>query len=71
MAMVNRDSFAREELHCERVYTEETCTWCGQSLETRNGRKYLRQYRIETDGGRTSDIRGLFCCKACLDAYHR
>lgn len=72
MAYVSRDPFAREELHRERVYVGSTtgCDWCGSAKQTKGGRKYLYEYRLESDGGRTSTLRGLFCCKGCLQDYN-
>lgn len=67
MAFINRDPFARQELHRETVETTETCLWCGQ---TRRGGK-LFQYSTEDDGGRTHIHPGLFCSKTCHDSYHQ
>ena len=66
MTMINRDPFAREELHRDAVATADTCRWCGG---TRRGGK-LFAYATETDGGRRYEHRGLFCGKSCHDAYH-
>jgi hypothetical protein len=69
MAMINRDPFARHELHRETVSTREACKWCGG---TRKGGK-LFEYRTERDDStvsRRSVHNGLFCSKSCHDAYH-
>jgi hypothetical protein len=71
--LVKRNPFAREELHRERVYVQNsltTCAWCGQVKKTPSRRPYLFQYRAESDGGRTSNIRGLFCSESCRKSYH-
>lgn len=57
MPIVSRDPFARTEIHYSLVTTDQECTWCG--MPGPNGK--LRKYRIETDGGRTFEISGLFC----------
>ena len=62
--LVNRDSFARQELHRESVDGE--CSFCGSS--NRYGKVW--SYSIETDGGTVFPISGTFCCKGCLEAYH-
>lgn len=68
--MISRDPFAREEIHRLRVYTRETCRWCGQRKQTpRTGKDFLYQYSVESDGGRKSDIRGLFCSVGCMRSY--
>jgi hypothetical protein len=74
MTYINRDPFARQELHREVVKPEPsqfspsvpTCSWCGQTRK--NGSLFA--YSTESDGGRRSTHRGLFCCKSCHDSYH-
>jgi hypothetical protein len=69
MAMINRDPFARTELHRTIHYDpvpHDGCDWCGN--RRRNGA--LFKYRTEHDGGRRAEHRGLFCSKPCHDAYH-
>lgn len=67
MALINRDPFAREELHRETVDSMGvTCSWCGS---VRKDNK-LYVYYTETDGGRRHTHNGSFCCKSCHDAYH-
>ena len=66
MTIISRDPFAREELHRETVYTNESCSWCGQRRKSLK----LFQYRVETDGGRVSIVKGLFCSIGCKRAYH-
>ena len=62
--LVNRDPFARIELHRRTKPRDERrpCGWCG-----REGRFV---YYVETDGGRKADITGEFCSKGCMEAYH-
>lgn len=67
MVMISRDPFARQELHRETVATTEGCSWCGN--KPRSGKKLFR-YLTETDSGRKSPHKGLFCGKDCHDAYH-
>jgi len=75
MALVNRDPFAREELHRRSVVVFAEgggCAWCGayrSGLRNPQARR-LFQYRIETDGGRVSEDAKLFCSKSCRDSYH-
>jgi hypothetical protein len=72
MAYINRDPFARTELH-RRVVNSHTfmqieCSWCGQP---RLGKpKTLFQFYTETDAGRQHVHKGLFCSKSCHDSYH-
>lgn len=66
MTYISRGPFARQELHKRSVPAASGCNFCGS---TRNGAK-LFQYYVETDGGRKSDIRGLFCSIGCMRAYH-
>lgn len=62
-----RDPFAREELVGTPVDAHgKTCDWCGS--EGRNGKLY--QYAVESDGGRTNVVKGLFCCPDCMRDYH-
>lgn len=68
--IVSRDPFAREEIHKERIYGLGACRWCGQQRKTPKGKPFLYQYRVESDGGRKSDITGLFCAVDCLRSYH-
>lgn len=71
MAYVSRDPFARQEMHREREYVvSRACDWCGGVRRTRNNRHYLFCYRIESDGGRKSDVRGMFCSKSCMESFH-
>lgn len=65
MTYINRDPFARTELHRKLVATKNGCSFCGQSRKSGN----LFEYRTEHDGGRT-DIRGYFCSKSCMVTYH-
>lgn len=70
-AMINRDPFARQELHREAVRWPNTkCGWCGGIRTARGGVPMLYRYRTETDGGRRHEHSGLFCSKDCHDAYH-
>jgi hypothetical protein len=55
-----------------RVYETSTgCANCGATRKSnRTGRRSLYLYRTETDGGRSFQHKGLFCCKSCHDAFH-
>lgn len=71
--LVSRDPFAREELHKESVtkwIDHKSCAWCGNHAKTSSGKKRLWQFRLETDGGSTFRIDGLFCSKSCFNIYH-
>jgi hypothetical protein len=62
-----RDPFARQEVVGKPVDAHgQTCTECG--AEPRNGKLY--QYTVESDGGRKSTVKGLFCCKSCMRSYN-
>ena len=68
--MHNRDPFAREELHSERVYEPgQPCDWCGQLRQTKSGRPWLYRFRVEPDAGRTFRDHKLFCSRECRPAY--
>ena len=63
MALVQRDPYARIEIH-KRVYSQEMkCSWCGQ-----RGRTW--EYWLEHDAGREQAFSGTFCCVSCFRAYH-
>jgi hypothetical protein len=66
MMIISRDPYARQELRRETVYTNDGCSWCAQRRKSNR----LFQYRVETDGGNTSVIKGLFCSIECKRAYH-
>ena len=67
MVFIFRDPFAREELHRDQVRaTPKGCWFCGML----NYLGKLYRYRVETDGGRVNPIKGEFCCKGCMKAYH-
>jgi hypothetical protein len=66
MTVVSRDPFARTEIRVEVLDSFETCAWCGNP---RRGARMFR-YRTESDGGRVSVHRGLFCSRTCHDSYH-
>lgn len=71
MTYINRDPFARTELHREaRDVSVSTCSWCGSVRTRKNGPSYLYRYSTESDGGRRYEHRGLFCSKSCHDSYH-
>lgn len=62
-----RDPFARQTIVGRPVDSNgKTCDWCGS--EGKNGKLY--QYTVESDGGRSSELKGLFCCKSCLKSYN-
>lgn len=77
--LINRDPFARQELHRETIHlgseapSTATCAWCGN---VRRNARYpgnpptLYQYSAQSDGGRIGQHKGLFCCKSCHDSYH-
>lgn len=69
MVNVSRNPFARETLTRRNVYTNETCSWCGNSRRNKTGKQYLYAFTTETDGGRTFQHSGLFCSKSCHDSY--
>lgn len=65
--LINRDPFAREELHRETIDANGvTCSWCGQP---RNDKK-LYVYYVEHDAGRRRTLNGQFCSIGCLHDYH-
>jgi hypothetical protein len=70
MTLIKRDSFARTELHSERVLTNKTCMFCGTVKVNRRGHGYLYLYHNESDGGTVSKIPGHFCSAGCMRAYH-
>jgi hypothetical protein len=71
MALVKRDSFARQETHRERVYgNDKKCRNCDFRNVTKGGRKFVYQYRVETDGGRKHDITGLYCSAQCFKIFN-
>lgn len=62
-----RDPFARQTVVGRPVDAHgKTCDECGS--EGKNGKLY--QYTVESDGGRDSVVKGLFCCKSCMKSYH-
>lgn len=74
MALVNRDPFARQELHSQvaTVMNGATCDWCGQVRMSKHKTPVpqLLSFVTETDGGSKHRHRGLFCSKSCHDDYH-
>lgn len=71
MAMINRDPFARTEIHRTFVpkgalLSKEDCAFCGM----RNRRGGLYRYRAEYDGGRKAEDPHLFCSIACRRSYY-
>lgn len=67
--LINRNAFARTEVHKERAYGCD-CKWCGTQKTTKTGKLFAYQYRQESDGGRKLPISGTFCSLACLVSYH-
>jgi hypothetical protein len=59
--LISRDPFSRTELFSEVVNKQE-CDWCG--------RKGKYKYYIESDSGRRSDIRGVFCSISCMRSFN-
>lgn len=72
MALISRDPFARQEIHRESlmVSPNQSCDWCGGFQLLKSGARKLFSYSIETDGGRSRDIGGLFCSVGCMRNYH-
>ena len=74
MTLINRDPFARIELHRRQVkVTTEVCKECGQAKPRRHKGKpdsnVLYEFWGESDGGRSWSIAGLFCSTSCMRAY--
>lgn len=65
---ISRDPFARTTITREvvKVAPYVVCQWCGQSRKSSK----LFRYWVESDGGRSSEVRGLFCSKSCCNSYH-
>lgn len=68
MALVMRDSFAREELHRKAVQTADSCDWCGRTRK--NGTLYEYSSVRDDRPSRPATLRGLFCSNACCKTYH-
>lgn len=68
MALVMRDSFAREELHRTTVETTDTCDWCGATRKS--GRLYEYSSVRDDRPSRPATLRGVFCSAACFRSYH-
>jgi hypothetical protein len=71
-ALINRDPFARTELH-RRSFVDRfgaTCQWCGSLGKRLKYGRLLYHYETQHDGGRTDVHAGVFCSKSCHDAYH-
>lgn len=71
MAYISRNPFAREEIHRESIRPgdfgiKHVCAWCGNT----NAHGNVFQYRVESDGGRKSEIPGHFCSIGCMRTYH-
>ena len=67
-ARISRDPFARTEITRSTVLApHRTCDWCGKRRGTT---ERLFSYRTESDAGRVSPHKGLYCSKPCHDAYH-
>jgi len=70
MAYINRDPFARQEMHRETVPGRANwanCAWCGGL----NAHGKLYRYRIETDGGRVWPDDKVFCSIGCRRIYYQ
>jgi hypothetical protein len=69
--LVSRDSFARQELHVERVYRPAvTCTWCGGiRIIAQSGVNWLYRFWVETDEGQKYIDEQLFCSRDCRNCY--
>lgn len=77
MALVSRDSFARNELHKQQITVRSglaSCKWCGSTRIVRCSgkadRHVLFEFWVESDGGRRYDISGTFCSVSCMRVYH-
>lgn len=68
--LINRDPFARAELHKRNEYGA-SCAECGNQRVTKTGRRYAFRYRTEFDSiaGRASEDSRAFCSIACRRAY--
>ena len=70
MTMISRDPFGRTELHRTTVRAPgRTCDWCGRPHFVGKVEALFR-YSTESDGGRRSEHKGLFCSKSCHDDYY-
>lgn len=68
MALINRDPFAREEIHRETIETNESCKFCGN---TRKSGKLFWYYILrDRINNRRANIGGFFCSISCMRAYH-
>lgn len=74
MTLVSRDPIARSELHKaiieQSTYFNKSCDWCGSVCTRKNGTKYLFAFRLESDGGTVSPLKGLFCTESCFNSYY-
>lgn len=70
LTQISRDPFARTTVNRAIVPACDVprggCDWCGQTRANGSLFKYL----TESDGGRSSRHRGLFCSKSCHNSYH-
>lgn len=65
---VERDPFARQELH-RTFIPGASCAECGNQ-RTLYAKKGAWKYRVESDGGRVNEIRKEFCGTDCMRSYH-
>ena len=61
--LVQRDPFARQELHKEKLKSRAECDWCGST-------NTLYKFSTQTDGGRKFEHKGSFCSVSCYNSYH-
>ena len=68
---ISRDPFARTTLFSETTdQVGDGCAWCGNSLTTKAGNRFLYRYYYEDDNSRRNDIPGKFDGISCMRAYH-
>lgn len=68
--IISRNPFARSELHREELRQGANRPPSYDNCGNHNARGNLFAYSRESDGGGKDHIRGLFCSKACMEAYH-
>ena len=73
MAIRIRNSFARETIVGRRITVDvngQTCEWCGSVRQrTETSQPWLYQFMVESDGGSTGNINGLYCSRSCVESF--
>jgi len=74
MRTVVRNSFARHTIQSERVrVVSGTCTECGSTRQTQNGKPWLLRFHVDDDQGsrHSGPIANgkLFCSRGCCENY--